>query len=1058
MAWLSKKALRRIAYAGGSLTVVLGLVAGLLMTATGRNLLADIAEAAVSGPDFKIEIGTIGGPSPGSMTIDSVAIADGRGIWLSAQNIALDWEPMALFSRQVTVSRLSAGRVSVMRRPDAKEDGAPEGDGGLPFAIDVGAFDLARIDLAQPVIGAPASLSAQGNARLADPAKGIEGNLDVKRLDAGGALMGRFLFRPSDKRLTTTLKASEPAGGLIVRTLGIDGLPPLAVDIDGDGSLEDWKAQIAATAGNIALARGTAEIRSTPSGRRLAFVLDAQMSPLAPAAIQPLVTGTSQISATALMAPDGRITLERGQLQTTTIRANLNGVAHTDGRLESASVNATIGHGDGQIISFPGENGALAGLRNATVTIKAAPGESGLKLDGQISASGLLAGDAAAQSTSIRFSADTDTRLAEIVRRIAAYTLDVEASGVTVSGQDLTASLGPALNLNARGRVEAGRTEVSSATVRTGAGTASLSGTLERGRLDGRFGLEVSDLSRLAGLIGQGLAGSLKMSGSARADLRSGDISLDVDGSADGLDTGSGVANKLAGRSLTLKGGMARSGPEWNFQALQLNGQYISASIDGSVGGDAARLVAKGRVSDLTRISDALSGSIDFDAGISGSRAQADVRAELTGKSISVRGKEFSNPVIRFNGSGPVASPAGKLAIMGAFAGRPINGRGDVSVIGDGGFRLDNLDLTYGKADARGNLAFAPDSGLGGVLSVRAADLADFRDLTGLQLSGALNMNASLASKGGDAVIRAKGIGSNIALDDIRITRLDIDGAVNSLFSSPVADGTVTAQDIRANDVEIPRASVRAVADGRTTRAEVTARVRNLDVAAGGTVEIAGEQVRIGLNRASLSGPGLSGTLAGPTNVLVEGGRARLSGATFAFGGGRAVIDGVAGDPLDLAVRLERFPLSVANAFAPDLGAEGRVSGTITAKGSAASAAGRYELRIAAASVAASRDAGLASLNAGLSGIVQDGRLSVGGSVQGPEGMTLVLSGTVPAGADIPIDLTAKGKVPLALANPALATRGGVSQRPARYRRHGQWHARRTGHPRYFRDQRSDAP
>ena len=548
---------------------------------------------------------------------------------------------------------------------------------------------------------------------------------------------------------------------------------------------------------------------------------------------------------------------------------------------------------------------------------------------------------------------------------------------------------------------------------------------LDADRFGGRFTVSAPELALFSDVAGRPMKGSLRAEGTAKAEFAAGDIALNINGTADELVTGIDAADKLIDRSLSLKGGISRSGGALAFDALELTGRFLSASIDGSIGGDTARLTAIGQVADLSKVSDALSGRINFDAGINGTREEADVTAELTGTSMSIRDKAFENPVIRFNGSGPVNAPAGKLAIEGNFAGRPINGRGNVVVAENGGLSVDNLALNYGKSDVSGQLAYTPADGPSGTLRINTPDLLDFQDLAGIAVEGAVNTQISLTREGDAAILRARGTAQNIAVDKIRIGNIAIDGSVNRLFSAPVADGTARASDIQVDDLKIPTASVRATADGERTRGEVAARVRDVDLAAGGSVGIDGDRITVGLDQASFAAHGVKGTLAKPTNVVVENGSARLNKAEIALGKGRVVIDGVAGEALDLTVQLIRLPLSLANAAAPDLGAGGTANGSIVVKGPAAKPGGRYNLKVTAASVEAMRSAGVSPVDTDLAGTLDDGRLTLKGQLRGRDGLVLALSGSAPAGADVPIDIAAKGAVPLALANPALATRGG---------------------------------
>ena len=83
---------------------------------------------------------------------------------------------------------------------------------------------------------------------------------------------------------------------------------------------------------------------------------------------------------------------------------------------------------------------------------------------------------------------------------------------------------------------------------------------------------------------------------------------------------------------------------------------------------------------------------------------------------------------------------------------------------------------------------------------------------------------------------------------------------------------------------------------------------------------------------------------------------------TLRAGGGTIALSGQAGAQIDLTATLTNVPAALANSFAPTLGAEGSVSGTVNAKGPAASPNATFTIALANASVAASRNAGLGPL------------------------------------------------------------------------------------------------
>jgi translocation and assembly module TamB len=91
------------------------------------------------------------------------------GVWLSIDDIALDWSPLRLLSGVAHIDRLSVGHVAMARLPVSDTPAQPGSSGGfsLPVHVEAEALHVARIDIAAPVAGAQAAIALDGSAHLA---------------------------------------------------------------------------------------------------------------------------------------------------------------------------------------------------------------------------------------------------------------------------------------------------------------------------------------------------------------------------------------------------------------------------------------------------------------------------------------------------------------------------------------------------------------------------------------------------------------------------------------------------------------------------------------------------------------------------------------------------------------------------------------------------------------------------------------------------------------------------------------------------------------------------
>jgi len=158
--------------------------------------------------------------------------------------------------------------------------------------------------------------------------------------------------------------------------------------------------------------------------------------------------------------------------------------------------------------------------------------------------------------------------------------------------------------------------------------------------------------------------------------------------------------------------------------------------------------------------------------------------------------------------------------------------------------------------------------------------------------------------------------------------------------------------------------------------------------------------------------------------VTVDSGVARFQRTTLAAGRGRIELSGEAGAILDLGATLDSVPAALANSFVPNLGAEGAISGTVTAKGEAKSPNIAFKMALANASVAATRNAGLESLAVSVEGTTAGKTVTLQSRISGAGGLAIDVVGTVGLEPGAPVKLRVTGGAPLSLGNRQLASRG----------------------------------
>lgn len=325
--------------AGLGAVAVLAISAGVasLNSDAGGRSLASIASNAASSPDMKIEIGAIDDVMSSTPVVRDIVIADRKGAWLKIDRVAAKWSRLALVGLKLDVERIDIGRVDVLRKPEPaaeqKEETKQASAGGsfppkLPIGIRLGELVLEKLVLAEPVLGAPATLSINAGAELTGAAASMK--LLAQRIDAPGSIGADAAYSPRDGKLHIKFAASEPGDGLIARLANIPGRPPVEASIDGDGTLDAFDAKLTAKAGE-ASAAGDAKIAREGASRRLDLDLSAQFADLLPRDVAPLFADATRIDATAHLGDDGAKTLDKLSLAASAFQLDASGGLGADG-------------------------------------------------------------------------------------------------------------------------------------------------------------------------------------------------------------------------------------------------------------------------------------------------------------------------------------------------------------------------------------------------------------------------------------------------------------------------------------------------------------------------------------------------------------------------------------------------------------------------------------------------------------------------------------------------------------------------------------------------------
>ena len=313
-----------------------------------------------------IVLGGLSGRFPDHLRLAHLEVNDVKGPYLTADDVALDWSPLALVGKQALVHNLTARTLSFARLPES-DPNAPQAPANpnakpfqLPVEVTVEHLAVPQATLGAPLLGAPAIASLEGRLDLPTLLTGTAA-LHITRTDAPGAY--NLTAAITADTIDAHLAATEPDGGLAATAAKLPALGPLALRADITGPRNALATTLALNAGPLtAAAAGTIDL----PGSRLALDIHAHAPAMQPApgiAWQSVALDTHV--AGPFTTPDAT-----GHLQITGLAAEGAGAKTITADLAGNAGQATI-HAAVDALTIPGPNPGLLAASPLTLDLAA---------------------------------------------------------------------------------------------------------------------------------------------------------------------------------------------------------------------------------------------------------------------------------------------------------------------------------------------------------------------------------------------------------------------------------------------------------------------------------------------------------------------------------------------------------------------------------------------------------------------------------------------------------------------------------------------------------------
>ncbi|HSF94599.1 MAG TPA: hypothetical protein VLA52_06185, partial [Thermohalobaculum sp.] len=689
-----------------------------------KNSLIQFALEQISSPgSFEVTAGSVEEPGEGVTSLVDVKIADNQGVWLTVERVNFAWDPSALLSGELAITKLELIGLTVSRPPSETAEAPelkpaePSGRGlfdwpRAPLDLSVDGVRLERVSIAEGVL--PQAISFEAEGRAFDKGDLQELSLSLRRTDAVAgsiSLAMRRDFAANTVRLD--VQADEAPGGMVAAAAGFPADAPARLTLSADGPPEDWRLIFDAGVERVFDAAGQATLAYAD---RLSVAADFSVTP------------GPELGETARTVLGERATL------TAELTEGEGGmIAIRAARLASPALTLTA---SGSFATGAGDSDVAVSLVALPPLAALVPGVAfdRFAFDGAVNGPrGALAAAGTMQLLGLATAA-ADSGLLRLDGRVSqtadGLTFDLDGRGEGLRIDRLGPQvIGPA-TLSVAGALAGDVLTLGTASLDSRSLNAGASGSFNLNTSVGELAvrLDAPDIAPVAAAYGAAAAGAV--TASAQVALAGGETSARIDAALSGF-----AADRVSARRLSLAGDVSNGAGGLIFD---LTGGAEALVLD-KVPADLTRataFAARGRLRDGTLSLDRLTleadlltaragGTVDLDAGsmaLDYSLETADLApvaraygAEAGGALQAAGRAEGSFDAPRLTGEASVAGAAyagrayGALALTHDVALAPVpEGSAEITMrggaLGDGRaaarFRLDGTRLTLGGLDA----------------------------------------------------------------------------------------------------------------------------------------------------------------------------------------------------------------------------------------------------------------------------------------------------------------------------------------------------------------------
>ncbi|MXN67516.1 hypothetical protein GR183_21640, partial [Stappia sp. GBMRC 2046] len=267
-------------------------------------------------------------------------------------------------------------------------------------------------------------------------------------------------------------------------------------------------------------------------------------------------------------------------------------------------------------------------------------------------------------------------------------------------------------------------------------------------------------------------------------------------------------------------------------------------------------------------------------------------------------------------------APTAQVSLAGTVDGKEISG--EISLGSEESKTvLENIRFVLGENRIEGSLTAGPAgdflTGISGSLKIDAPDISELSPLVLTEIAGRIEGTVDVGDEDGTLTMRADVNGGDISVPGTTVGSFSTRAAVFDPLGALRAEGTATASDIAAGGAPIKTVSLEAKNSGNRTDIDLDARLAEGDGADGlaATATLIAQETGLDITLDRMDGryAGLTTSLARKGHIVLSEGTANIEALSLKLGDGSLDVSGTAGETIDIAAKINKVPLSLANAF-----------------------------------------------------------------------------------------------------------------------------------------------